>query len=70
MNYIELKKTDDQSEQISYLLFDYYIDKHDYFILYLRDKRRIYLPVQNQDTLKLFIFEHIDRRTRRKPLWK
>ncbi len=69
-NYVELKKSDDQSEQISYAMIDYYIDKHEYFIVYLKDKRRIYLPVQNKEALKHFIFEHIHRRKRRKPLWK
>lgn len=68
--YMNLEIANALKEQVLYEHIDYLIEKHDYDILFLKDKRRLYLPVQNQQALKNFLSEHIEVRKRRKPLFK
>lgn len=59
-----------KDKKINYEVIDYYIDKKEYLILYVIKDKRIYVPKFNNLELNEYLSKKIDRRTRKKPIWK
>ena len=55
---------------IEYKLIDYFIDKTDYMVLYVIKGNRIYVPKYDRFDIADFLSEKVERRTRKKPIWK
>ena len=67
LNYLKSNST---VKEIDYKLINYYIDKTEYILIYVFRGENIYVPKYNTQGLNDFLSTRIERRTRRKPLWK
>ena len=69
--YIEYNKLKNSIEEfIDYKLIDYYIEKKDYYLLFIIKGSTIYIPKQGLDKLDDFLSDKIEKRMRKKPFWK
>ena len=67
LNYLKSNST---VKKIDYKLINYYIDKTEYILVYVFRGEVIYVPKYNTQGLNDFLSTKIERRKRRKPLWK
>jgi transcriptional regulator with XRE-family HTH domain len=67
LNYL---KSNSIVKEIDYKQINYYIDKTEYILLYVFRGEIIYIPKYNIQGLNDFLSTRIERRTRRKSLWK
>lgn len=68
--YINYKLNKLKEDFIRYEMIYYYIEKKDYYIVYLIKSNRIYIPKQNNLEFNEFLSKKIERRKRKKPYWK
>ncbi|XMB72193.1 helix-turn-helix domain-containing protein [Mycoplasmatota bacterium WC30] len=68
-NYLVYSSSHSQEVMTDYKLVNYYIEKKDYFLVYLIRGNRIYIPKQSTVDLNAFLSDRIERRKRKKPLW-
>jgi transcriptional regulator with XRE-family HTH domain len=68
--YLKYIISDSTVKEIDYKLINYYMDKTEYILLYVFRGEVIYIPKYNAQGLSDFLSTRIERRTRRKPIWK
>lgn len=57
-------------KKISYEMIDYYIERKTFFVIFLFNKTRLYLPRQNEHGIDSFLLTRLERRKHKKPIWK